>query len=143
MTYAGEAMSAIGEIQKPFLRLTPVRRAVVILLHLALWSGTFLGAFLLRFDFQIPSTQIRGIRIALPVLLLARLFAFAYFGLFRGLWRYTGTRDLVALAKASGFSTGVLILFAVFALPGFPRSIYIIEWLACFMAVAACASPSA
>jgi FlaA1/EpsC-like NDP-sugar epimerase len=121
---------------KPFLGMTdPNRRALVVLVQLVVWTASFIGAFLLRFDFAIPAAFVRTILIALPVLLLLRVGSCAQFGLFRGLWRYTGTRDLVALAKASGLSSGAFVLFAVFALQGFPRSIFVIDWLAGFMAV--------
>jgi FlaA1/EpsC-like NDP-sugar epimerase len=121
---------------KPLLGMSdPIRRALVILAQLLVWTASFIGAFLLRFDFTIPSTFVRTILIALPVLLTLRFTFCAQLGLFRGFWRYTGTRDLVALAKASGLSTAVFVLFAVFALQGFPRSIFIIDWLAGFMAV--------
>lgn len=114
---------------------TTMRRTLVVLVHLVLWVGAFLGAFLLRFDFIVPRIYATTIAIALPVLLVLRGLLFAYFGLFRGLWRYTGTRDLVALAKASSLSTAGFVFFAVFTLPGFPRSIFIIDWLMGFMVV--------
>lgn len=124
------------ELEARYLGMTtPVRRGLVILAHLALWTAALLGSFLLRFDFTIPEAYWKPIAIGLPVLLLARALFFAQFGLFRGLWRYTGTRDLVALAKATSAASALFLLFAVFSLPGFPRSIYVIEWLAAFMAV--------
>lgn len=111
------------------------RRALGVMIQLIVWTASFLGAFLLRFDFTIPSAFVSTILVGLPVLLTLRAAFCARVGLFRDLWRYTGTRDILALAKATGLSTAAFVLFAVFALKGFPRSIFIIDWLAGFLAV--------
>ena len=74
------------------------RRPVVVIAHLALWSAAFYGAFFLRFDGHIPAWYLRRTLYWLPTLLVLRALAHAYLGLFRGLWRYTGMRDLLKLS---------------------------------------------
>jgi len=101
----------------------------VIAVHLGLWSASLALAFLLRFDFRVPSVYAGVIPIWLPVLLAFRVLAFFRVGLFRGLWRYTGARDLTAIVKATTFATLALTAFLVFGLQTFPRSILVIEWL--------------
>ena len=76
------------------------RRPLVGLAYITLWTLSFVGAFLLRFDFSIPPSYLEQFALWLPALLLARVIAFSYFGLFRGMWRYTGTHDLIALANS-------------------------------------------
>jgi len=105
------------------------RRALVIAVHLGLWSASLGLAFLLRFDFRIPPQYADAIGIWLPVLLGFRMLAFYRWGLFRGIWRYTGAKDLVAILKATTIATLALTAFLVFGLGGFPRSIVVIEWL--------------
>ncbi len=105
------------------------RRLLVVGVHLILWALSFSLAFLLRFDFSVPDNYLAIAYKSLGVLLIARLVCFAGFGLFSGMWRYTGSRDLVALMKAATLSTA---LFAIYlwlsAQLNFPRSIVIIDW---------------
>ncbi len=106
------------------------RRLLVVGVHIALWTLALLGAFLLRFDFNIPAEYFPIGYVWWGVLVGVRGVAFAGFGLFSGMWRYTGARDLVALMKAATLST---VIFAVYLWiggeRGFPRSIVIIDWL--------------
>ncbi|MFO0629929.1 MAG: nucleoside-diphosphate sugar epimerase/dehydratase [Polyangiales bacterium] len=112
------------------------RRLLVIGVHLALWAGAFVGAFLLRFDLNIPRDYWHLMGIWLPVLLAIRTVTYFSFGLFHGLWRYTGLRDLISLLKAAGTSTAVFVLWVHFVGPqGFPRSVYAIDWLLSIFAV--------
>lgn len=116
--------------------LLTYRRAYIIAVHLLLWAAAFFGAFLLRFDFTVPGEYFPELWSWLLVLLGARAVSSFVFGGFHGLWRYTGTRDLVALLKATSVSSVVFVVFIAFAgFRAFPRSIFIIEWLLSIMLV--------
>lgn len=106
------------------------RRLLVVLVHLGLWTAAFFGAFLLRFDFDIPAHywQIKYIAWLAPVIVI-RTIAFAHLGLFQGLWRYTGAYDLENLVKGTAVSTAALALGVLFAGRGFPRSAIVMEFL--------------
>jgi FlaA1/EpsC-like NDP-sugar epimerase len=117
--------------QAPATALTvSVRRTLVIGVHMALWTAALVGAYELRFDFHVPrSYREVGTAIWIPVLLAFRVLAFYRFGLFRGLWRYTGAKDLIAILKATTLSTVAFVAFLAIAFRSFPRSIPAIEWL--------------
>ncbi len=88
-----------------------------------------MAAWLLRFDFTMPY---RGVLLAaVPVLLLTRLAAVAYFGLLRGWWQYAGIRDGIDILKA--VATGSLAFWIamrfVLQMTAFPRTIYVLEAL--------------
>jgi FlaA1/EpsC-like NDP-sugar epimerase len=90
---------------------------------------SLISAWLLRFDFTLPY---RGVLLtAIPILLLTRLAAVAYFGLLRGWWKYTGVKDGIDILKA--VATGSLLFLVVmrFVLrtTAFPRTIYVLEAL--------------
>ncbi|MCB9689397.1 MAG: polysaccharide biosynthesis protein [Alphaproteobacteria bacterium] len=109
--------------------LLQYRRPLVVLAHCVLWVGAYVGAFLLRFDFTIPEAW-RSWSYALWVLplIVARLGAFAWYGLFQGMWKYTGQRDLEDLLKATLLSTGVFALAVLAIGPNpFPRSVFLAE----------------
>lgn len=86
-------------------------------------------AWLLRFDFTVPYRSV--LALSIPILVITRLAAMAYFGLLRGWWRYVGIRDGVDILKAVG--TGSLLFWFimqfVLTATGFPRTIYILEAL--------------
>jgi FlaA1/EpsC-like NDP-sugar epimerase len=105
------------------------RRTLIITAHLALWAAAVLLAFLLRFDFEIPPSYAKLLAFWLPVLLGCRIVAFHRYGLFRGLWRYTGARDLISIVKATTIGTVLLIGALIATSNAVPRSIVAIEWL--------------
>ncbi|WP_242392037.1 polysaccharide biosynthesis protein [Anaeromyxobacter oryzisoli] len=107
----------------------------MIAVHLALWAASLLAAFQLRFDFHVPREHAQLIPIWLPVLLAARTATYYQCGLFRGLWRYTGARDLASIVVANTLSTGLTTVFVVYGFHGFPRSVIAIEWLTATMLV--------
>jgi FlaA1/EpsC-like NDP-sugar epimerase len=111
--------------------LIKYRRAVVILVHIGLWTLSFLGAMLLRFEFQIPGFYWKLIPAWLAIAIGLRLCIHYLFGMFHGIWRYTGTRDLLSLVKAGTLSSLALVFLVTFVGPkGLPRSVIIIDWLA-------------
>jgi len=96
-------------------RLRPYRRALSIAGHLALVSFSYFIAFALRFDFHIPSEQLRNYAATLPYLLALRVLLFHRFGLFRGYWHLVGVRDLRQLIAATAVSSVAFMALLVFA----------------------------
>jgi FlaA1/EpsC-like NDP-sugar epimerase len=86
-------------------------------------------AWLLRFDFSVPYRPV--LLSAVPVLLLARLAAMAYFGLLRGWWKYVGIRDGIDILKAVGTGSVFFLIIMRFVLKAtsFPRAVYVLEAL--------------
>jgi FlaA1/EpsC-like NDP-sugar epimerase len=88
---------------------------------------SLIAAWLLRFDFTLPYQGV--LLAALPILLLARLAAVAYFGLLRGWWKYAGIRDGIDILKA--VAAGSLLFWVVIrwvlGISAFPRTIYVLE----------------
>ncbi len=111
-----------------------VRRVLIVAAHLGLWTAAFALAFGLRFDFKVPKEFLDLMHVWLPVLLAVRVANFYYFGLFRGLWRYTGARDAIGITKATTISSLIVLAFLV-VFAKFPRSVVAIEWLTALMFV--------
>jgi FlaA1/EpsC-like NDP-sugar epimerase len=110
------------------------RRLTLAGVHLGLWACSFALAFGLRFDFAWPDYPL-ALTVWLPVLLIARLAAFYALGLFRGMLRYTGARDLIAIVGATTVSTALLAVGAFGGVDRIPRSIPLIEWLCAIVLV--------
>ncbi|MCB9675599.1 MAG: polysaccharide biosynthesis protein [Alphaproteobacteria bacterium] len=107
------------------------RRPLVVLLHVAIWTAAYAGAFLVRFDGTIPPAYLDWVYAAWVLPLLGiRMLAYGHFGLFHGMWRYTGQRDLIDLARATGLSTAAYALLVLFlGLRSFPRSVLVVEFM--------------
>ncbi len=112
------------------------RRVVAIGVHLMLFVVAQVVAFELRFEFNVPPEYLGLAAVWLVANVAIRLAVFASFGMFSGLWRYTGTRDLMALARSTALST---LIFAVFIVMGgyrsYPRSILVIDFVLTIMFV--------
>jgi FlaA1/EpsC-like NDP-sugar epimerase len=105
------------------------RRTVVVVTHLLLWEAAVTCAFLLRFEFRLPPAASVELLAWLPVLLGVRVVTFYFFGLFRGIWRYTSARDAIDIFKATTLGTLVFTLFLVFFFQTFPRSVVLIDYV--------------
>ena len=103
----------------------------LILAHGALIAVANYAAWWLRFDGAIPSELLLGLALTLPWVVLVRLVTFVPFGLYSGLWRYTGIWDLWRIVLAVFTSSAILYVALYRELgPGiYPRSIVIIDSL--------------
>ena len=94
-------------------------------------------AFLLRFDFTIPSIVSPILKQAVLIAVLAKLPIFDWVGLYRGLRRFVSIPDLylVFVANVAGS-----VLFAAVSMfwigPTMPRSVLVIDAVLCFVATA-------
>ncbi len=91
---------------------------------------SFSLAFVLRFDGPIPTEYRWTVLATLPALIGLRLMFLRVWHLFNGSWRHVGIVDLIALLKATTVSSALFVgyLVAFGYIPGFPRSIVLIEW---------------
>ena len=105
------------------------RRALIVVFQISLVCSSLLSAWLLRFDFSLPYRSI--LITAVPILVLIRLGAMAYFGLFRGWWKYAGVRDGIDILKAVGAGTVLFWVIMRFVLraTAFPRTVFVLEVL--------------
>ena len=64
-----------------------------------------------------------------------KLACFFFFGLYKGMWRYTGIYDLENLIKACVISSGIIVFILVLKVRfvGFPRSVFAIDLLLTFL----------
>lgn len=121
-----------------FVRKPAARLAILIGLHLSLFSLVFLCAFLIRYDFAIPSRVWNAIAQTLPLVVAIKLVVFYLMGHFHGWWRYVTFGDLVALVRATTVAMIALVLFAFFGRdvwPLLPRSVIFLDAALTILAV--------
>lgn len=76
-------------------------RELQFLLDLAVLAGAFLLAYLLRFDFSIPSPERSRVLVQLPVVLVLQLAAFLLAGIHNFVWRYISLSEVQAFLRAA------------------------------------------
>ena len=105
---------------------------ILLLSDIILILFAFIGAFLIRHDFHIPSFFFT--EEILQILFLTtsvKLFCFYVFGMYQGMWRYTSLFDMYNIAKANFLST-LTVIALIGYLRGFtdiPRSVFMIDFI--------------
>lgn len=109
-----------------------LRWFALIVLDLVISVLTMYLAFFLRFDGALPATQLSIFYNLLPILVVCRIPAFLYFGLYARFWEYSSLEDLLQIAKAVATGT-LMILFASFMFNRaamVPRSVLFVDMFA-------------
>jgi FlaA1/EpsC-like NDP-sugar epimerase len=93
------------------------------------------GAYLLRFEFELDHQSFRQLVVLLPFLIPSKLAVFYLFGLFRGMWRYSGIQDSWRLAQACLVSSLLLVAALVFTnqFTGYSRAIFLLDGILTFL----------
>lgn len=106
-------------------------RSGLAYLHDVLMTGlAFVAAFYMRVGDQLFGYHYDGLVQGLPVVMLTGAITYRLFGLYRGIWRYASTPDLIQVTKAATIVSivSVLLLFMLTRLDTIPRSIPVIQW---------------
>jgi hypothetical protein len=113
------------------------RTFLASLTYTMLIVSSLAGAFLLRFEFDIPKSQIAYVLSGLWMVLLVKLPLFWMAGFERWWWRFVSIADLRRLLLGNILAS---VLFTVVSRvingPAFPRSIYILDFLLCLQLTA-------
>jgi FlaA1/EpsC-like NDP-sugar epimerase len=111
-----------------------MRRTLVWAAQLGLFALSAGAAFLIRFDFNLPSAYLGELGFALTVWVVVKAIVFRVARLDRGLWRYVSAIDLVRLAMANLIASAAgCALILAFGPAGFPRSLYLLDLMICFL----------
>jgi FlaA1/EpsC-like NDP-sugar epimerase len=116
-------------VDRVFQLLVRFRGAVLISLHVLLFTAAFLLAYLIRFDGLIPASEWHLAVRFLPLLLSIKLSAFLFTGTHRGWCRYNSFADIVALTRTATLgSLGVFVAaYLLGAGTSIPRSVVTID----------------
>jgi FlaA1/EpsC-like NDP-sugar epimerase len=112
------------QLKNPYLYLMMLADAALLLL-------AHFSAYLLRFEFSLEPPQWAQFRSGLLWIILLKLLCFYFFGLYRGMWRYTSLVDLKKVFIAAVASSLIVTAFVafLFQFQGFPRSAFLIDFV--------------
>ncbi len=114
-------------------RSDSARRCWILLLHLTIFASSAVVAFLLRFEFSIPRAGLRYLYIAAITWIVIKPLVFQVAGLNHGWWRFVSIHDIRLLMIANTVASVAGFAAIGLSTSGFPRSIYIIDLLLCFL----------
>jgi FlaA1/EpsC-like NDP-sugar epimerase len=80
-------------------------------------AAAFALSYVLRFDFDVPSSTIRLAVWQLPFFVAAQLLVFAACGVYRFIWRYTGIREVKTFVVAAALAATPSIVVRLIPLP--------------------------
>jgi FlaA1/EpsC-like NDP-sugar epimerase len=109
-------------------------KIVVAITQTGLFAMAPCMAFLLRFEFSIPRSQLLSLLWAVGVAVLLKPAVFHLAGLGSGSWRYVSTPDVLRLLGGN-VASSVVCSLAILTLgpPGFPRSVYVLDFVICLL----------
>ena len=105
------------------------RSALIFSSQAVLIVLTYYASFLLRLDTDLDAASRALFWKTLPFVLVIKLVLSYQCGLMHGWWRYVGISDLLDISKASLLSSSLIfcLVEAVLRLPGYPRSVVVID----------------
>jgi len=117
--------------------LKRVHRPAVWSAQIVVFTLSGVIAFLLRFDFDLPHGYLQQLAYALPIWIVAKTIVFRIANLDRGWWQFISVSDLfrLALGNLAGATLSCVVIVCVVP-PGFPRSIYPLDLMICFLGTA-------
>ena len=87
-------------------------------------------AYLFRFEFSMDAFYVRQLKQMLIFVIPLKLCTFYLFDLYKGMWRYTSTRDFWRLLQAS-FTSTLIILAFIFVFyrfeGGYSRAVFVMD----------------
>ena len=109
------------------------RTPVLVGANLILALTAYCAAFALRFDLTIPAQFYGPLLAALPLLLASKAVGFWSAGLYSGWWRHLSVDDIRDIIRGNALGSVLFLVSMVFflGLQGFPRSVFLIDFVLC------------
>ena len=106
------------------------RRVFEVLLDVILMTLAYYGAFLLRWDGNLPEEQSAIFVRTLPLVIIIQMAFFLFGGVYRGIWRYVGITDFLTIARAvlAGGAVSMLVVFVEYWFRGPSRAVALAEY---------------
>ena len=106
------------------------RKLILIFADVFLIVFSYLGAFVLRFEFEGVWEYAHFIKTSLPIIIVVTLPVFIRMGMYKAVLRYAGVDSLIMTVKAVTVSILISVVLVYFSQTyRIPRSIFIIYWL--------------
>jgi FlaA1/EpsC-like NDP-sugar epimerase len=110
------------------------RRILITGFNIAVTTFALVLAYMLRFDFRLPDAEVPSLKEAIWILLVAKIPVFRLAKIDRGWLRFVSFADLYYLVLANVIGTALFTAMSLVIIgPRFPRSVYCIDFVLCFL----------
>jgi FlaA1/EpsC-like NDP-sugar epimerase len=107
-----------------------IRRLTVVIAHIAIYVAAYLGAYLVRFDFEVPSLFGPEALLGLAIIIVLKTASGFAFKLYGGILQYASIRTLINVIKAMSISSlGFMIVVVLLGFDRIPRSVIVVDWI--------------
>jgi FlaA1/EpsC-like NDP-sugar epimerase len=98
---------------------------------------SLIAAYFVRFDFIFPRSEMQRLWTGVAIAIVVKMVVFYMVGVEHGWWRFSGLADLVKIFVANVAASAVFTIATSLLIGSrFPRSVYLIDFLLCFLAMA-------
>jgi UDP-GlcNAc:undecaprenyl-phosphate GlcNAc-1-phosphate transferase len=115
------------------------RRVFEVILDAFLITVCYYGAYVFLFGpFEENGGNWELFINTLPILLILKLFAFFFVGVYRGIWRYTSINDLITYAKGVAFGSvlSIVAFLLLYRFQNFSRTVFALDAILLLFSVA-------
>lgn len=119
------------------LNISHKRRVFEVILDVFLITVCYYGAYVFLFGSFEQSGNWELFLTTLPLLVVLKLFAFFFAGVYRGLWRYTSIGDIFTYAKGVvvGSVLSIVAILLLYRFQNFSRAVFILDAILLLCAV--------
>lgn len=113
------------------MELTYKRQLLLVFLDFILVAFAYYLSYRLRFEGKAFLYYFRFFLHSLPAVIAAKLLVFFIVGVYRGLWSYISTSDVMLIGRASllGTIVATVVLTFIYRFQNFSKGIIIIDWV--------------
>ncbi len=120
------------------VNVTYKRRIFEIILDLVIIFISIYGAYILRFEGDAFKANIVMLFKSLPIILGIQIVSFYIAGIYKGVWKYTGTHEVWTIIKGIVIGVGfsMLAILLIWRFSNYSRTVFIIYAIILFMLMA-------
>ncbi len=120
------------------VNVTYKRRIFEIILDLVIIFISIYGAYILRFEGDAFKANIVMLFKSLPIILGIQIVSFYLAGIYKGVWKYTGTHEVWTIIKGIVIGVGfsMLAILLIWRFSNYSRTVFIIYAIILFMLMA-------
>jgi UDP-GlcNAc:undecaprenyl-phosphate GlcNAc-1-phosphate transferase len=106
------------------------RQMATVAIDVVLIVVAYYAAYLLRFEGAFEAHRDVVLQTIAPLIII-RVSSLALCGCYRGLWRYTGLRDVLRIVQGVTLGSAAIVLYLVFTrrFENLSRAVFVLDWL--------------
>lgn len=127
-----------GFLTTLWIDFTYKRRLFEVILDVSLISFAYWVSYVLRYEGHGYGATFPVFLESLPIVVACLMLSYFVFGVYRGVWRYTGVADLVTYLQAVtvGVVASVLVIVFAYRFESFSRTVFVVFWGISFLFLA-------